>query len=61
MYLNPNVRAGISTFANITSQEEMHTGCTRLKTDIESGRIQEVMDQYSSELGDYIFVVAEKE
>jgi ubiquinone/menaquinone biosynthesis C-methylase UbiE len=60
IYLNPNVRAGISTFANIASQEEIHTGCTRLKADIESGRIQEVIDQYSSELGDYIFVVAEK-
>jgi ubiquinone/menaquinone biosynthesis C-methylase UbiE len=60
IYLNPKVRAGISTFANLASQEEIHTGCTRLKSDIESGRIKEVVDQYSSDLGDYIFVVAEK-
>jgi ubiquinone/menaquinone biosynthesis C-methylase UbiE len=26
IYLNPNVRAGISTFVNLASQEEIHTG-----------------------------------
>ncbi|NRF89833.1 class I SAM-dependent methyltransferase [Paenibacillus frigoriresistens] len=60
IYLNPNVRAGISTFANLASAQEVHDGCSRLHKDIESGAIQEVMDQYSSELGDYMFVVAEK-
>jgi ubiquinone/menaquinone biosynthesis C-methylase UbiE len=60
IYLNPKVRAGISTFANLASQDEIHTGCTRLKSDIESGRVKEVVDQYSSVLGDYVFVVAEK-
>lgn len=60
IYLNPKVRAGISTFANLTSEEEIHAGCTKLKSDIESGRIKEVVDKYSSDQGDYIFVVAEK-
>ncbi|PZE19902.1 class I SAM-dependent methyltransferase [Paenibacillus xerothermodurans] len=60
IYLNPNVRAGISTFPNLASRDEIHIGCTRLKIDIESGRIQEVMDRYRSDLGDYLFVIAEK-
>ncbi|KRE30926.1 class I SAM-dependent methyltransferase [Paenibacillus sp. Soil522] len=60
MYLNPKVRTGISTFASSASQEEIDAGCTRLKADIENGQIQEVLDRYSSELGDYTFVVAEK-
>ncbi|MDB5052749.1 MAG: Methyltransferase type 11 [Bacilli bacterium] len=60
IYLNPKVRAGISTFANLASPDEIHVGCTKLKSDIESGRIQKALDRYSSDLGDYTFVVAEK-
>lgn len=60
IYLNPKVRAGISTFANLASKEEINLGCTKLKCDIDSGRIHEVLDKYSSNLGDYTFVVSEK-
>jgi ubiquinone/menaquinone biosynthesis C-methylase UbiE len=60
MYLNPKVRAGISTFANLASKEEVHLGCTKLKSDIDSGRIHEVLEKYNSDFGDYTFVVAEK-
>ncbi|MBD2870645.1 class I SAM-dependent methyltransferase [Paenibacillus arenilitoris] len=60
MYLNPKVRSGISTFANLASKEEISVGCTRLKSDIESGRIHDILDRYSSDLGDYLFVVADK-
>ncbi|MDF2653206.1 MAG: Methyltransferase type 11 [Paenibacillus sp.] len=60
IYLNPKVRAGISTFASLASQEEIDTGCSRLKADIENGRISEILDHYSSDFGDYSFVVAEK-
>lgn len=60
MYLNPAVRAGISTFAKLASKEEVEFGCSKLKADIESGRITEVTNRYSSDLGDYMFIVAEK-
>lgn len=60
MYLDPNVRAGISTFARLASQDEIDAGCTRLKADIGNGRIHEILERYSSDLGDYSFVVAEK-
>lgn len=60
MYLNPKVRAGISTFANLASKEEIEFGCNKLKKDIDSGKIHDVLDKYSSDLGDYVFVVAEK-
>jgi SAM-dependent methyltransferase len=60
IYLNPKVRAGISTFANLASPDEIRAGCTKLKSDIENGRIQEVLDRNSSDFGDYTFVVAEK-
>lgn len=60
IYLNPKVRAGISTFANLAADEEIREGCARLQSDIASGKIAEVMERYSSDLGDYLFVVAGK-
>jgi ubiquinone/menaquinone biosynthesis C-methylase UbiE len=60
LYLDPKVRAGISTFAHLASQEEIDAGCARLRADIDSGEIHEVRGRYSSDLGDYVFVVAEK-
>ncbi len=60
MYLDEKVRAGISTFAAIATQEEIEEGCQRLKEDIDSNKIEEVLRNYTSDLGDYVFVVAEK-
>lgn len=60
IYLNSNVRAGISTFADLATQGEIESGCIKLQKDIESGRIRQVLQKYSSDLGDYVFVVAEK-
>lgn len=60
MYLDEVVRSGISTFANLASKEEIEEGCRRLKKDIETNRIEDVMQKFSSDLGDYVYVVAEK-
>lgn len=60
MYLEPVVRAGISTFANLATQAETEQGCHRIRSDIESGKIAEVIDRYASDLGDYLYVIAEK-
>lgn len=59
MYLNPAVRSGISTFANLASAEEIETGCRKLQNDIDTSRIHLVMNEYASTLGDYMFIVAE--
>ncbi|TMW71043.1 class I SAM-dependent methyltransferase [Alteribacter natronophilus] len=60
MYLDPDVRAGISTFSSLASEEEVTEGCRRLQADIESGQIEEVRSRYRSSRGDYLFIVAEK-
>lgn len=60
MYLDASVRSGISTFANLASKEEVEEGCNKLRQDLHSGSIRNILDQYSSDLGDYVFVVAEK-
>ncbi|WP_078553531.1 class I SAM-dependent methyltransferase [Bacillus alkalicellulosilyticus] len=60
MYLNENVRSGISTFANVASKGEVEEGCKKLKKDIETNKIEDVLTNFSSDLGDYLFIVAEK-
>jgi ubiquinone/menaquinone biosynthesis C-methylase UbiE len=61
MYLSESVRRGISTFASLADPLEVETGCSRLRADIESGRINQVMETYRHGEGDYIFIVAIKE
>ncbi len=60
IYLNPAVRAGISSFHLSVYGDEIEVGLTRLKKDIESGYIREIMKTYESKKGDYSFVFAKK-
>ncbi|HEV8051838.1 MAG TPA: class I SAM-dependent methyltransferase [Parachlamydiaceae bacterium] len=60
IYLDPQVRAGISTFAIEDNFEEIKFGCRQLQDDIISGYIKEVITSYESELGDYAFIVGHK-
>ena len=61
IYLDPVVRSGISTFALEDSQEEIISGCNKLQIDISSGEINRVIESHESDLGDYVFVVCQKE
>ncbi|MDR6225120.1 class I SAM-dependent methyltransferase [Desmospora profundinema] len=60
LYLDKQVRKGISTFATLADPEEVNSGCERLKADLQSGRFKEVQNRYRSDQGDYCFIVAEK-
>ncbi len=60
MYLDPRVRAGISTFAVLADPSEVRAGCEQLARDIRSGRIADVIKAYAHDRGDYLFVIAEK-
>lgn len=58
MYLDPSVRANMSTFAALADPGEVAVGCARLAADLSSGRINEVIEAHPSRGGDYLFVVA---
>lgn len=60
LYLDPDVRKGISTFARLASAREVEAGLTRLRSDLGSGHFVEVAARYEHDGGDYSFVVAEK-
>jgi SAM-dependent methyltransferase len=59
LYLNPDVRNGISSFSDLGNQDEVIAGLKRLEQDIESGTIEHIMSDYESKHGDYLFVVAD--
>ncbi|MDZ8256959.1 class I SAM-dependent methyltransferase [Nostoc sp. ChiQUE01b] len=60
IYLDENVRSGISTFALLASADEIAAGCQRLAADINRGRITEIVKKYKNNQGDYLFVIADK-
>lgn len=59
-YLNPAVRSGISSFSAFANRAEVEAGLVLLERDIRSGAIQEIMQQYENDRGDYLFYFAEK-
>jgi ubiquinone/menaquinone biosynthesis C-methylase UbiE len=60
IYLDPQIRSGISTFASLADPTEVESGIKQLTEDIESGNIQNVINKYKHNDGDYLFVIAEK-
>jgi ubiquinone/menaquinone biosynthesis C-methylase UbiE len=60
IYLQPEVRRGISSFAAVANAEEVERGLIHLAADIESGKVKDVIERYSNQDGDYLFVVGEK-
>jgi len=60
LYLDPRIRASISTFAALAEPDEVECGCAQLSQDIQSGRIIDVTNAYRHDGGDYIFIVADK-
>src|ERR1700723_2668522 len=60
IYLNPAVRANISSFANHCPPAELEHGLHALHSDIEHDRFRDVASRFSSPTGDYAFVIAER-
>lgn len=58
LYLDPAVRAGISTFTSLVDPAELASGLARLEADIASGRIDRVIAAHPDRAGDYVLVVA---
>ena len=58
IYLDPRVRAGISSFANLAVREELEAGLARLAQDIDSGAIDAIIRESETGRGEYLFVRA---
>ncbi|MGI9056907.1 MAG: class I SAM-dependent methyltransferase [Pyrinomonadaceae bacterium] len=60
LYLQAEIRRGISSFSNLANKAEIEEGLQYLAEDIESGKISEVIENHKNDIGDYIFIVAGK-
>jgi ubiquinone/menaquinone biosynthesis C-methylase UbiE len=60
LYLDANIRSGISTFSQLASVDEITNGCQKLAADINTGFIHQVMQQYEHDQGDYLFIIVGK-
>jgi ubiquinone/menaquinone biosynthesis C-methylase UbiE len=58
LYLDPAVRAGISTFSLLATAQEVEVGCRRLAEDIETGAIAQRINLHANAEGDYLFIIA---
>lgn len=60
IYLQAEIRRGISSFSDLANAEEVKKGLHKLSEDIENGTISKVMGKYKNDIGDYIFITSKK-
>ena len=56
LYLEPRIRKGISSFADLANREEVEKGLEQLENDISSGKIHSIISSYDHGHGDYMFL-----
>jgi hypothetical protein len=59
-YLDEQVRKGISSFSALANADEVKQGLLALKNDIETGKFDEINAKFENEMGDYLFITAQK-
>lgn len=60
IYFDQQIRNGISSFSSLANIEEVSRGLENLRTDIDSGKISQIIAEYENQLGDYLYVIARK-
>ncbi len=60
-YFNDQIRQGISSFSSLSSTEEVKQGLAKLRNDIDNKAFDRVKAEYDNDLGDYLFIVFEKQ
>ena len=59
-YLSGEIRNNTSAFSLMSDLEEVKKGVLALEHDIKSGAIKAIISDYENDLGDYLFLVAQK-
>ncbi len=60
LYLNTEIRRGISSFSSLANAFEIDSGLRQLKKDIASKKIHQIINSYTNSSGDYSFIIAKK-
>jgi ubiquinone/menaquinone biosynthesis C-methylase UbiE len=61
LYLDENIRKGISSFAAFGNLEEVEKGLVKLADDIKTNTFAAIKKQYDNDLGDYLFITLKKD
>lgn len=60
LYFDDQIRQGISSFSSLANQPEVEHGLSELRKDIDSGKINRIIQQYENDLGDYLYIIGKK-
>ncbi len=60
LYFRPEVRQGISSFADLANATEVEEGLEALRLDIDNGTIDKVISSCENDLGDYLYIIGQK-
>jgi len=60
LYFDKSIRQGISSFSALANKDEVEKGLAQLQMDIDSNKIDSIINSYVNDLGDYLYIVAEK-
>ena len=61
IYFNEEIRKGISSFSSLANIEEVYSGLANLKQDMENNNFEKIKKQYENNMGDYLFIHAQKQ
>jgi len=60
LYFDEQVRHGISSFSSLASSPEVEQGLSKLRKDIDTGKINELIKSYENDCGDYLYIIGKK-
>ena|SRR3990167_139772 len=60
IYLQAEVRAGISSFQLFSDPKELEEGLHQLEIDVQSGEIKKIIEQFENSCGDCMYVTGDK-
>lgn len=61
LYFDESIRHGISSFSALANKDEVENGLCKLRNDIDSGKIKDIIKSYENDFGDYLYIIAKKQ
>ena len=60
IYFNHSIRKNISSFAALSTKDEINRGLRKLQKDIDTKEFEEVKSKFENDTGDYLFIIMNK-
>lgn len=60
LYFDDQIRRGISSFSSLANRTEVKQGLSKLRKDIDSGKINDIIKSYENCFGDYLYIIGKK-